>query len=184
MKYLSKNIKYAIAMLFAVFIFATSVSADTMYVDSNNGLRLREKPNTESEVICTVPYGKEVETVYQVKEWYRVKYDDKAGYMLGEFLTEEDPLDGMTYLGNWHITAYTHTGSPCANGNYPTAGYTIACNSLDFGTKVYIAGIGIRTVEDRGPGWLGSAWCDVFMGTYNECVQWGSQYRDVYLIED
>ena len=90
----------------------------------------------------------------------------------------------MTYLGNWHITAYAATGNPCANGNYPSTGYTIACNSLDFGTQVYIEGVGVRIVEDRGPGWLGSEWCDLYLGDYSLCVAWGSQYRDVYLIGD
>ena len=181
--YLNKKRSIIIALLFALII-CTPVLAETKYVDSSNGLRLRERPNTDSNVVCVIPYGKEVSIKYKLNDWARAEYEDKVGYVKEEYLTDEDPLNGMQYLGNWHITAYTYTGNCCANGNYPTAGYTIACNSLDFGTRVYITGIGERVVEDRGPGWLGSAWCDVFMGSYNECVQWGSQYRDVYLIED
>lgn len=86
-------------------------------------------------------------------------------------------------IGTWRITAYAYTGSPCANGNYPTTGYTIACNSLPFGTQVYIEGVGYRTVEDRGPEWLGSYWCDLYLGDVSECIQWGDQYRDVYIVE-
>ena len=76
-------------------------------------------------------------------------------------------------LGTWRITAYAYTGSPCANGNFPTAGYTIAHNSLPFGTEVYIEGVGYRTVEDRGPEWLGSEWCDLYLGDTDSCIQWG-----------
>ena len=90
----------------------------------------------------------------------------------------------MTYTGTWRITAYAATGNPCANGNYPQTGYTIACNSLPFGTEVYIDGVGFRTVEDRGPEWLGSEWLDIYMGEVEPCVQWGDQYRDVYVVAE
>ena len=115
-------------------------------------------------------------------------------YVYGDYLSWEanapdveeknDPEKDREYLGMWLITAYTHTGSPCANGNYPSAGYTVACNSLDFGTRVYIDGIGERVVEDRGPSSLGSEWLDVFMDGYSDCVNWGSQMRAVYLIRE
>ena len=92
------------------------------------------------------------------------------------------PKTEMTYLGNWMTTAYTHTGNCCANGNYPTE-CTVACNSLPFGTEIYID-VGYRVVEDRGPGSMPSEWLDIFMDSYDSCVQWGIQYRDVYLVED
>lgn len=94
------------------------------------------------------------------------------------------PKTEMTYIENWMMTAYTHTGNCCANGNYPTDGYTVACNSLPFGTEIYIDGVGYRVVEDRGPGSMGNEWLDIFVDSYDSCVQWGIQYRDVYLIED
>ena len=117
-------------------------------------------------------------------EWSKVEYNNLKGYIKSEYLSDDDLDDGLEYLGNWHITAYTHTGYNCANGNYPTDGYTVACNSLPFGTRIYIDGIGERVVEDRGPGSLGNSWADVFMDSYNSCVAWGSQYRDVYLVVD
>ena len=104
--------------------------------------------------------------------------------MVATGILQPEPEPQMTYLGNWSITAYTHTGNSCANGNYPTDGYTIAHNTLPFGTQVYIEGVGYRTVEDRGPGYLGSEWCDIFMDSYGACVQWGMQNRDVYLVEN
>lgn len=102
--------------------------------------------------------------------------------MIASILQPESETQ-MTYLGTLSCTAYTHTGNPCANGNYPSDGYTIAHNTLPFGTEVYIDGVGYRTVEDRGPGYLGSEWLDIFMDTHDACVQWGMQDRDVYLVE-
>lgn len=161
-----------------------SFAFETMYIGSKNGLNLREKKSTDSNILKVIPFSEEIEIIINGDEWYRVKYNDIRGYVQKKYLVEENPLDEYEYLGNWHITAYTHTGNVCANGNYPTAGHTIACNSLDFGTEVYISGIGFRTVEDRGPGWLGSSWCDVFMDSYNECIVFGSQYCDVWMLND
>lgn len=67
---------------------------------------------------------------------------------------------------------------------YPTEGYTVACNSLPFGTKVYIDGVGFRTVEDRGPAYLGDTWLDLYLGEYDACVQWGDQTKKVWKVTE
>lgn len=94
-----------------------------------------------------------------------------------------DNHNNMIYLGQFEITAYEETGNNCANGNYPTVGHTIACNSLDFGTVVYIDGVGERVVEDRGGSYHGDNWIDLYLGDVDTCYQWGIQYRDVWLVE-
>lgn len=90
--------------------------------------------------------------------------------------------EGASYLGNYELTAYEWTGSPCANGNYPTEGYTIASNTLPIGTRVYIEGIGERTVEDTG-GMSGNT-IDIYMGDPGTCVQFGRQSGAVYIIPE
>lgn len=85
-----------------------------------------------------------------------------------------------TYLGVYEITAYEWTGNPCANGNYPTEGYTVACNDLPLGTVVYIDGVGERVVEDTGGG--GYGWMDLYLGDVDACFEWGRQYREVWII--
>ena len=171
------------------FIISTvSVNGKTAYVNAPSGLHLRSEATTESKSIRVLPYGTEIEVERHNNKWKKAKLDDCDGYVKAEHLTYEKPYEqpeenklDKELIGNWMITAYTHTGSPCANGNYPSAGYTIACNSLPFGTQVYIEGVGNRTVEDRGPDW--DDWCDLFMDSYDECVSWGVQYRNVYLLK-
>ena len=174
-------------------IVAKPVFGKTYYVDLQDGLNVRREPSMESEIVDVLSYGTQIDTIKDKKlrgtKWRKFWLENDSGinecvYICTDGLDDENPLANLTYMGNWHITAYTHTGNVCANGNYPTARYTIACNSLDFGTRVYIDGIGFRTVEDRGPGWLGSSWCDVFMDSYGECITFGSQYRDVWIIYD
>ena len=195
-----KDILKIVICIYAMFCITFICNADTsMYVNSTHGLRLREKCNTESEILEVIPDNEKVDVIAKVLVkfdcWYKVKRGDTIGYVNGKYLSLEEnapdvveketdtKLNEYEYLGMWLITAYTHTGNPCANGNYPSAGYTVACNSLDFGTKIYIDGVGERVVEDRGPSSLGSEWIDLFCDSYDECINWGNQMRAVYLVK-
>lgn len=85
-----------------------------------------------------------------------------------------------SYLGYYELTAYTHTGNCMANGEYPYVG-ACACNSLELGTVVYIEGYGTFTVCDRGG--MPDNVIDIFMDTYDECVEFGRRGADVYIVE-
>ena len=95
-------------------------------------------------------------------------------------IAEEEPE--MEYLGTFEMTAYEWTGNPCANGNYPEVGYTVACNSLPLGTKVYIEGVGYRVVEDRGADWHSYNWMDLYLGDVASCYEWGIRSVEVYVV--
>ena len=99
-----------------------------------------------------------------------------------EVAEETTVASGDGYLGNYELTAYTWTGDPCANGNYPTGGYTVASNTLPLGTKVYIEGIGERVVEDKG-GMAGNV-IDIYIdGSTQDALNFGRQNADVYIVE-
>ena len=176
-----------LALFAAILLLSVPAYADTKYVTADL-LNIRSKPGTDSEVIDTVTYG----TALYLSDddpdvmragWYRVKVNEHVdGYVSGQYVSDESPTVGMELLGTWRVTAYAWTGFPCANGSYPTEGHTIACNSLPFGSKVYIEGVGIRTVEDRGPASIGNEWLDLYLGVTADCVQWGSQMRQVFLV--
>lgn len=85
-----------------------------------------------------------------------------------------------TYLGIYELTAYAATGNPCANGNYPTCGYTVASNSIPMGNRIYIEGYGEYVVEDCGA--MPDNVIDVYMGDYDTCIQFGRRSAKVYLI--
>ena len=163
-------------MIGIILICAMGDQASAAYVNSDDGLRVRSEPNTESEIVRVLQYGEEIETEGS-GEW--VKVED--GYVCAEYVQEDNPIEG-DFLGVWRVTAYAATGNACANGNYPSIGTTIAHNSLPFGTCVYIEGVGERVVEDRGPTYLGDEWCDLYLGDTGSCVQWGDQQRRVWKI--
>ena len=145
------------------------------YVNSECGLYVREDPDIESEEIRIIPFGTEVQGKEQ-DGWIQLE----DGFIFSKYVQKEPPME---LLGDWRVTAYASTGYRCANGEYPETGYTIAHNSLPFGTKVYIEDVGVRTVEDRGPEWLGSEWCDLYLGDTQSCIQWGDQTKTVWLVK-
>ena len=160
----------------AILLVASPVSAE--YVTAPEGLNVRTKPSTAAEVVEVLKFGSEVDGCIN-RGW--MKLNSGKGYICAEYTGQENPFDSMEYMGEWRITAYAYTGSPCANGNYPTTGYTVACNALPFGTEVYIDGVGFRTVEDTDGGRMGNEWIDLYLGDVNECIQWGDQYRGVWI---
>lgn len=88
----------------------------------------------------------------------------------------------MTFIGVYELTAYEWTGNRCANGNYPTCDYTVACNSLPLGTRIFIEGMGTYVVEDRGG--MADSVIDIYMGDYDTCIQFGRRSANVYVYED
>ncbi|MDD2992985.1 MAG: 3D domain-containing protein [Pygmaiobacter sp.] len=101
---------------------------------------------------------------------------------------------GMQYLGSFMCTAYCceHYAHICgtgdgitATGTEATPGRTVAADwdVLPPGSIVYIVGVGIRTVEDRGSAVQGKQ-LDVAVALHSEALTWaGYGPHDVYLIE-
>lgn len=87
----------------------------------------------------------------------------------------------MTYLGVYELTAYEWPGEVCADGNYPSCGYTVGCNGLALGTRIYIEGYGEYVVEDRGG--MPDNVIDIYIEDYDTCIQFGRRTADVYLID-
>lgn len=86
------------------------------------------------------------------------------------------------YAGEYELTAYVSTGSPCADGKYPRAGVTVASNDSRLWHKcVYIEGYGMFYVHDRGG--MSSNVIDVFVDSYDEAIQFGRRSAEVYVVE-
>ena len=133
-----------------------------------------QEPRKEEQT-TEQPKRKE-ETMHEVfpEEEARIIADAAPAY-------EEPEAPSSTSDGVFEITAYTWTGNPCANGEYPIDGITVASNYYPIGTRLYIEGLGERVVQDTGG--MSSNVIDVYMGSEAECIQWGRQTANVYVIE-
>lgn len=87
----------------------------------------------------------------------------------------------MVYFGNMATTGYLATGNPCADGNYPVVGWTVACNDKRLWHKwVRIEGHGDYYIHDTGG--MANNVIDIYMGSYEEAIQFGRQTANVYVI--
>ena len=93
---------------------------------------------------------------------------------------ETEPVE-MEYLGNLYITGYVATGNPTASGPYPYVGGVAMSRSygLEWGTTIYIDGLGYYTLFDTGCSY---GVVDVFCNTIPECYALTS-WRDVYIVK-
>ena len=96
-----------------------------------------------------------------------------------ESAPESSAPEGMTYLGCWEVSAYEWSDQPCANGNWPTVWYTCAFNYAPRNATLYVDGLGYFVNED----YCGTdSRLDIFLGDYDTCIQFGTSYHDVYLV--
>ena len=88
--------------------------------------------------------------------------------------TCEEPKAYPTYryYSTKELTAYTATGNACADGVYPSAGYSAASNDPNLWHKwVHIEGYGDFYIHDTGG--MSTNVIDIYMNTRSECIQFG-----------
>ena len=91
--------------------------------------------------------------------------------------------NSKTYLGDFTLVAY-YQGNKTSTGTRPRANHTIAVDPtvIPYGSKVYIEGYGTYIAEDCGGGIKGNM-IDIYMNTYNECIQFGRRKAKVYIVK-
>ena len=98
---------------------------------------------------------------------------------LNEIVKEEN---SKKYMGEFTLVAY-YQGNITSTGTRPKVNHTIAVDPkvIPYGSKVYIEGYGTYIAEDCGGGIKGNM-IDIYMSSYNECIQFGRRKAKVYII--
>ncbi|MBW1294749.1 SH3 domain-containing protein [Aquimarina litoralis] len=109
-------------VLFAFFILQVVFSQETKYIATNyefkngeiaymfgNDVKLRDQPTTNSNVLSLLKIGEQVEILEKSNTtmefdgmdapWYKVKANNKVGYVLGSFISlDKKTVNNLTYL--------------------------------------------------------------------------------------
>lgn len=105
---------------------------------------------------------------------------------------EAEAKSKETHLGEFEITYYCPCTKCCgktdgitASGTLAIEGQTVAADwdLLPPGTRIYIEGIGFRTVEDKG-GAINGNKLDVYMDSHAAALEAGRHKADVWIVED
>ncbi|TYP96062.1 SH3 domain-containing protein [Tenacibaculum adriaticum] len=109
-------------LLIFLFIFEIGFGQDAKYLSENyefkngeiaymfgNDVKLRDQPNTESDVLSLLKIGEQIEIMEKSNSamefdgiespWYKIKTKDKIGFVLGSLISLDRVINGnLTYL--------------------------------------------------------------------------------------
>ncbi|MGO8702428.1 MAG: 3D domain-containing protein [Candidatus Brocadiia bacterium] len=100
------------------------------------------------------------------------------------------PRGNWAPMGEYRVTAYSACVACCGKSDGITADGTYAPGfkgvlvsapkDIPFGTKLWVQGVGLVEVHDRG-GAIKGRRVELFFQTYREALQWGVQKRQVWV---
>lgn len=169
------------------------VAKVTKYVTATS-LNVRKSP--AGDIVTSVPFNTELEVIeHRADGWTSIAKDGTILYVKTEHLSdtksEAAPTPGpnmVLWKNNVKLTYY-HAKGLDAHDNQLDPNYTVASNVLPQYTKLYIEGIGYRTVMDTGSSVLNDGRVDICCPTYNnkDCLAYASkmpQKANVYIVTD
>jgi 3D (Asp-Asp-Asp) domain-containing protein len=83
-------------------------------------------------------------------------------------------------LGTFEITCYSIHGTTASGAPTSEDGVAVDPNVIPMGSHIYIDGLGWKWARDTGGAIKGNR-IDIWKNTSDECVQWGRQYRQVWI---
>ncbi|MBO4591316.1 MAG: 3D domain-containing protein [Eubacterium sp.] len=145
-----------------------AVVTNAVAIDPSTGEPSSEEETTEEKPADVEPFVPA--SVYETTPAVEIDYSTSS------------KVKSRSYAGNFELTAYVATGCPCADGNYPQVGHTVACNDSSLWHKwIEIEGYGIYYVHDTGG--MACNVIDVFVGSYDEAIQFGRRCANIYVLE-
>lgn len=174
-----------------VFTLHTQAATKKTYKKSAvtvSSTRLKKKASSDSKTICKIKQYKACTAVSKsVNGWYKVKYNNKTGYVKesalivgnnAKRLIKKIKQNSYEKLGTFKITAYCWTGNPTASGVYPKSNHTIAVDPkvIPLGTKIMINGE-TYIAEDTG---VRNKTIDIYMSSRSAAIYWGVHYLPVF----
>lgn len=167
--------KVTLIFWLAIILLIGTAFAETGKVNVS-ATRLREKNNTDSNILTNIYKNDTVEILGEAGDWYQVKYDGKTGYVKKEYVTldqtQTNTSNSNTTSGNVTNTSSTNTTSnnttnasnqtPSNNAEVPTA-QTINLRSIPSMTSKVTTQIAVSesltTLNEMG------SWTQVTDGT-------------------
>ena len=84
--------KHLIMIILPLVLCSSIAHAKTMYITDSLTVTVRKKPGQDFKVVDQLTSNEKVELLRAEESWAKISYDDnKTGWMLERFLTEETP---------------------------------------------------------------------------------------------
>ena len=188
-----------IAILITIMCSVTvNANYEKCYVTASY-LNCRTEPDINSSIITAFPNGTELQIIGADGKWWQVYNGNIQGWCSSTYLkiantnTSNDSTETIgKYLGNFKISYYTCSASENGGWNVTAKGQKLSdvigiCIAADpkvipYYSKVYIEGVGYRTVLDCGGAIKGNK-IDILVKNNSDIPNCGVHYSNVYLVE-
>lgn len=160
-----------------------------LYIDVSNESKNRQDSIAEQAVEITKLSNSNKELSSQVEDMNTKLSSTESQLTSAQSDLEILKQNKVAYIGKYKITYYCACKQCCgketgitASGAKVQAGVTVAADTskLPFGTKIYIKGIGWRTVQDRGGAIKGNR-LDIYIPSHNDPMPYNVQNLDVWV---
>lgn len=161
--------------LIIIFLIAISITFSFLYADAS------KEANTKQNNI--------INQAIEITNLNKSNQDLSSQLTSVQFDLEALKQNQVAYIGKYKITYYCACKQCCGKDDGITAsgvkvqeGITVAADTsiLPFGTKIYIKGIGWRTVQDRGGAIKGNR-LDIYIPSHNDPMPYNVQNLDVWV---
>ena len=186
---MNKKLLIILTIILCMMPISVFANNSTAYVVNCSALNVRSGPSTQNSVVGVLYNGAQVSGGKSSNGWTPIVYKGMNAFVCSQYITEKSTTStgSLVYIGTYRITGYDVCYSCCgkvdgitASGTRATPGRTIAMKGYPYGTKVYIEGVGYRTVEDTG-GFKRNT-IDVLCNNHSECYAI-TGYKKVYLVK-
>lgn len=181
----TRILRRLITLIFSGLVLTSaSLAGSTSYYNENtdyiSAMRLAAESGEKSDLVVGAVFEEQRNNKIRAlnlpyEETHFFEYGRTADEILADII-DYIASHNRTYVGKFRITGYDicmkccgKTDGVTASGEKATVGITCAAGSrFQFGTKLYIKGIGERIVQDRGGG-IKNTNIDVLCNNHDEC---------------
>ena len=184
-----------ICILTCMASITVNANNTTSYIVNCSALNVRSEPSLQGAIIGSLYRGSQITGGQSSNGWTPIVYNGKNAFVYSAYLTTQSNTStstntntgNLTYIGTYRTTGYDICYSCCgkidgitASGTKATPGRTVAMKGYPYGTKIYIEGVGYRTVEDTGG--FHTNTIDILCNNHSECYAI-TGYKKVYLVQ-
>lgn len=107
----------AVSILASMMVGVSAIEMKTgIGIVQSNGLRLRAKPNTDSEILANASYGDHVVIIREENGWYLVDYNLQIGYMSADYIVFKERENVELGYGVVEDAAVNMRSKPSSDG--------------------------------------------------------------------
>ena len=139
--------KKKISLVMIIFTFVVIIALNSIAATGTatvGSLRVRQKPDKNSEIIEIISSGQKVEILGSEGDWYKVRYNNVVGYVSKTYISTTDVINTTAT----NTTAQDTTQKPAENKTETASTTTETASSITINTGENLSQQTVKIVKD------------------------------------